>query len=55
MWEGPDVEAAVVNLQLVALVALHHNMLVLLMPLKLPSLHSTAQNQACSNMLQQPC
>lgn len=35
----PDVEATVVDLQLVALVALHHHMLVLLMPLKLPSLH----------------
>ena len=41
MWERPDVEAAVVDLQLVGLVALHHHMLVLLMPLKLTSLHST--------------
>ena len=36
----PDVEAAAVDLQLVVLVALHQHMLVPLMPLKLPSLHT---------------
>ena len=39
--ERPDVETAFVDLQLVGLVALHHHMLVLLMPLKFTSLHTT--------------
>lgn len=58
-WQGPDVEASVVDLQLVALVALHHYVLVLLVPLKLPCLQGTAPGlfegaaaamQGCSKM-----
>lgn len=56
LGQRPDVEATVVDLQLVALVPLHHHMLVPPMPLKLASLHiNTAATGTAVTTLPESC